>query len=143
MSDPKPIRTIPAQILFQETRSSGAVTDEGDIVYQHTATLLPPRVFDTTRRYDWQRRFAIRSYQAGVQGLIAHVVTRVRPDGSEHARWWVQGGDNGGRRHFNTGAYDVKDAISEAQEHIIKWASRRFRVPADGSTPSAWDEVAR
>lgn len=81
------------------------------------ARLRPTQVIDTSQR---NRRRTI----ARVVACVVEVEDWPRR-GRRRAAAWVQGGGKGSRRHSE---FYGDDCVSQAQDWILAWARRRFRI---------------
>lgn len=115
----RPGRTSAAQVTFHqhETRYER----NGDIVDHWRAWLLEPETIDTEHAIGSSVSAYRRAY------TIACITEIKTPGGETRVYGTMQASGVGSRRHF------AAETVTEAQERIIKWAGRRFRVPADGA----------
>jgi hypothetical protein len=131
---PAPAKTIPAPIVFRASHSR--IEPDGTERMVFRARILGDKVVDTKMAGEWDRKhgyaYEVESRWAGQLGTIALFEVVIKPDGDRQAKGWIQGGDCGGRRHnlWATGP----EAIADVQEHVMKWAARRFRLPVEEAT---------
>lgn len=93
------MNTYPAQIVFTESDRGGAWKGR---------LLRPSACIDTQNHNRLIRRVPIFDIKEGQDGRY-HVT--------------MQGGPKGSRR------YVIHTSLTQAQEHGIRWAGRRFRIP--------------
>lgn len=123
----KPAKTVAAQLVFEQ---GGGFRPDGTERLTYAARLLGDTVIDTAQCYArYDRAYEVPTHRAGGFGYIAALWATIKEDGSTEVSGYIQGGGKGGRRYI---AYrsDDDSAITKAQEHVVRWASRRFRLPA-------------
>ncbi|HEX6940625.1 MAG TPA: hypothetical protein VF158_14505 [Longimicrobiales bacterium] len=113
-SGPRPERTYPAELVFLQ-RPTRYEADGSRVETWH-GRLLRPGVWDYAAS-----RFPV---EVRAEGPIAAICERTTSGGRVYVIAAMQGGPLGGRRYF------AAESVTEAQERLIAWAGRRFRVPA-------------